>query len=85
MEGLCEAGVKSLKALFYKSTLSRKYTFKEFSTLLAKVEACLNSRPLSPMSENPSELLALTPGHFLIGFRCFPQMNPNLRAKLSRL
>jgi len=39
MRGLWEAGVKSFKALFYKSTSNRKYTFKEFSTLLAKVEA----------------------------------------------
>ena len=26
-----------------------------------------HSRPLSPMSENPNEICALTPGHFLIG------------------
>nr|XP_044248535.1 LOW QUALITY PROTEIN: uncharacterized protein LOC123002433 [Drosophila takahashii] len=53
MGGLWEAGVKSFKTLFYKSTATRKYTFEELSTLLAKIEACLNSRPLSPMSEDP--------------------------------
>jgi hypothetical protein len=67
MGGLWEAGVKSFKTLFYKSTSSLKYTFEELSTLLSKVEACLNSRPISPMSESPTDLLALTPGHFLIG------------------
>ncbi|XP_051864344.1 uncharacterized protein LOC127566357 [Drosophila albomicans] len=67
MGGLWEAGVKSFKALFYKATSTSKYTFEELSTLLAKIEACLNSRPISPMSEDPSDLLALTPGHFLIG------------------
>ncbi|XP_075150928.1 uncharacterized protein LOC142225037 [Haematobia irritans] len=46
---------------------SHKFTFEEFSTILSRIEACLNSRPISPMSENPEELLALTPGHFLIG------------------
>jgi len=47
MGGLWEAGVKSLKTLFYKYTATRKYTFEELSTLLAKIEACLNSRALS--------------------------------------
>jgi len=48
--GLWEAGVKSFKTLFYKSTAMRKYTFEELSKLLAKIEACLNSRPLSLLS-----------------------------------
>ncbi|XP_060665225.1 uncharacterized protein LOC132797502 [Drosophila nasuta] len=47
MGGLWEAGVKSFKALFYKATSTSKYTFEELSTLLAKIEACLNSRPIS--------------------------------------
>ncbi|XP_043063811.1 uncharacterized protein LOC122319976 [Drosophila ficusphila] len=79
MGGLWEAGVKSFKALFYKSTSSRRYTFEEFATLLAKVEACLNSRPLSLMSENSSELLALTPGHFLIGGPLLSTAEPEIK------
>ncbi|XP_060665537.1 uncharacterized protein LOC132797774 [Drosophila nasuta] len=47
MGGLWEAGVKSFKALFYKATSTSKYTFEELSTLLTKIEACLNSRPIS--------------------------------------
>jgi len=54
MGGLWEAGAKSFKTLFYKSTATRKYTFEELSTLLSKIEACLNSRPLPPMSEDPT-------------------------------
>ncbi|XP_068143025.1 uncharacterized protein [Drosophila tropicalis] len=59
--------VKSFKTLFYKSSSTVKYTFEELSTLLCRIEACLNSRPISPMSEDPEDLLALSPGHFLIG------------------
>jgi len=44
-----------------------KLTIGELNTLLCQVEACLNSRPITPMSHDPSELEALTPAHFLIG------------------
>ena len=37
------------------------------STLLAQIEACLNSRPLQALSDDPEDFAALTPGHFLIG------------------
>ena len=67
MGGLWEAGVKSVKMHLKKTAGQIKYTFEEFATLLASIEACLNSRPLGPLSEDPEELLALTPGHFLIG------------------
>ncbi|KAH8298683.1 hypothetical protein KR044_010227, partial [Drosophila immigrans] len=67
MGGLWEAGVKSFKTLFIKATSTTRYTFEELATLLSRVESCLNSRPISPMSEDPTDLLALTPGHFLIG------------------
>ncbi|XP_043660727.1 uncharacterized protein LOC122624982 [Drosophila teissieri] len=67
MGGLWEAGVKSFKTHFYKTTGNFKYTLEELSTLLCRIEACLNSRPISAMSEDPSDILALTPGHFLIG------------------
>lgn len=34
---------------------------------MAQVEACLNSRPLCPMTNDADDLTTLTPGHFLIG------------------
>ncbi|XP_026830877.1 uncharacterized protein LOC113563430 [Ooceraea biroi] len=37
------------------------------ATLLCFIEACLNSRPLHPLSNSPADLTALTPGHLLIG------------------
>ncbi|XP_017463709.1 PREDICTED: uncharacterized protein LOC108357125, partial [Rhagoletis zephyria] len=67
MGGLWEAGVKSFKSHFKKIASNMKYTFEEFNTLLCRVESCLNSRPLSPASNEPSDLEPLTPGHFLVG------------------
>ena len=65
--GLWEAGVKSVKYHLKRVTGTSSMTFEEYATLLAQIEACLNSRPLCPMSNNPEDLTVLTPCHFLIG------------------
>ncbi|XP_041633313.1 uncharacterized protein [Drosophila kikkawai] len=85
MGGLWEEGVKSFKTLFYKASATRKYTFEELATLLAKVEACLNSIPLSPMSEDPSDLLALTPGHFLVGEPLLSMAEPEIKGEAKSI
>lgn len=79
MGGLWEAGVKSFKSHFKKVAGNFKYTFEEFQTLLYKIEACLNSRPISPTSQDPSDLSALTPGHFLIGSPILVPIDPYLK------
>ncbi|XP_026331032.1 uncharacterized protein LOC113238419 [Hyposmocoma kahamanoa] len=65
--GIWEAGVKSAKYHIKRVMGNTHLTFEEFSTLMAQVEAILNSRPLCPMSSSPDDLLSLSPGHFLIG------------------
>ncbi|XP_075167628.1 uncharacterized protein LOC142239732 [Haematobia irritans] len=67
MGGLWEAAVKSMKTHLRKVASNIKFTFEEFSTLLIRIESILNSRPLSPISEDPNELIPLTPGHLLRG------------------
>ncbi|XP_062141948.1 uncharacterized protein LOC133849981 [Drosophila sulfurigaster albostrigata] len=85
MGGLWEAGVKSFKTHFYKTVSSVKHTFEELSTLLSKIEACLNSRPLTPMSEDVSDLAALTPGHFLIGGPLLSMAEPEAREDVESI
>ncbi|XP_029348389.1 uncharacterized protein LOC115034949 [Acyrthosiphon pisum] len=65
--GLWEASVKSMKNLIGKVLSESHLTYEELNTILTRVEACLNSRPLTEMSSDPSDLTYLTPAHFLIG------------------
>ncbi|XP_050063237.1 uncharacterized protein LOC126552565 [Aphis gossypii] len=65
--GLWEAAVKSSKQLLTKISLNATFTFEEATTLLCGIEGVLNSRPMTPLSNDPSDCQALTPSHFLIG------------------
>ncbi|XP_048478253.1 uncharacterized protein LOC125488810 [Plutella xylostella] len=65
--GLWEAAVKSMKFHLKRVLGEQKLTYEEFTTLLHQIEACMNSRPLCPITEDPEDLEYLTPGHFLTG------------------
>ena len=62
--GLWESAVRSMKKRIMGTT---PLSFEELTTVLCQVEACLNSRPLLPMtSHNQDGLQSLTAGHFLL-------------------
>ena len=65
--GLWEAAVKSFKHHFKRIVGSVKLTFEELATVSAQIEACLNSRPLTPLPHPEDGTEVLTPGHFLVG------------------
>ncbi|XP_050357238.1 uncharacterized protein LOC126777960 [Nymphalis io] len=65
--GLWEAGIKSAKTHLKRVIGDSTLTFEELSTVLTQIEACLNSRPMTYLSEDPGDPQPLTPGHFLIG------------------
>ena len=52
MGGLWEAAAKSMKAHLNKLTINLLFTFEELSTLLIRIEAVLNFRLLSAVSED---------------------------------
>ncbi|GJQ85299.1 hypothetical protein Trydic_g5197 [Trypoxylus dichotomus] len=61
-----------------ESVVNVSITFEELLTVLTQVEGILNSRPIFPMSSDPNDLIALTPGHFLIGRPITFLPQPNL-------
>ena len=65
--GIWEAAVKSMKRHLRRVVGKQIFSYEEFLTIINQVEAALNSRPISPLSNDPNDPLALTPGHFLIG------------------
>lgn len=75
--GLWECAVKRAKYHIIRVIGKNHLTFERLSTLFTQVEAAMNSVPLTPLSEDPSDLSCLTPGHFLIGtpLLALPQSN----------
>lgn len=65
--GLWESGVRSCKHHLLRVVGNAHLTFEEMTTVLVQIEAVLNSRPISPMSADPNDLLPLSPAHFLVG------------------
>ncbi|XP_075150752.1 uncharacterized protein LOC142224858 [Haematobia irritans] len=65
--GLWEAAVKSAKYHLSRILGNAFLTFEELATVVAEVEAVLNSRPLTVISNDPNDEQVLTPAHFLVG------------------
>ncbi|XP_008180656.1 uncharacterized protein LOC103308665 [Acyrthosiphon pisum] len=75
--GLWEAGVKSVKTLLYRTLGLQRLKYEELATILSRIEATSNSRPLGAKSSDPSDFEALTPSHFLTLMSSTGHMEPN--------
>lgn len=65
--GLWESGVKIAKTHLNKKIANYTPTENELRTIVCQIEAIINSRPISPMSNDANDVVPLTPGHFLVG------------------
>ncbi|XP_053596461.1 uncharacterized protein LOC103580575 [Microplitis demolitor] len=86
--GKWEAAVKSIKFHLIRTIGESLLTYDQLTTVLKQTEAVLNSRLIAPLSEDPADLTALTPGHFLIDEPLIavpgPSLLENNSATLSR-
>ncbi|XP_055590511.1 uncharacterized protein LOC129758539 [Uranotaenia lowii] len=65
--GLWEAAVRSAKKHLLIVIGETPLPPEDLSTLVIQAEACLNSRPIMPLKDDPTDLEPLTPAHFIIG------------------
>ncbi|XP_062549772.1 uncharacterized protein LOC134214408 isoform X2 [Armigeres subalbatus] len=77
--GLWEAAIFSAQKHFIRIVGPHKLAYDDMETLLSQIESCLNSRPIAPLSDDPSDYDPLTPGHFLVGtaLKTVPQHHSN--------
>ena len=86
--GLWESAVKSMKMHLRRITSDVKLTFEELSTVISQIEACLNSRPLVPLTHTNDDINeVLTPAHFLIGraLTALPDRSSDVQQPVSLL
>ena len=67
MGGSMESMVKITKRALQSIVKDRCFTEEALLTFLLEVESTVNSRPLTPVSDDINDYEALTPNHFLIG------------------
>lgn len=65
--GLWEAAVKSAKRHLLRVVGRQSMHYDQLNTLLVRIEACLNSRPLIALHDSIDDRLALTPADILTG------------------
>ncbi|XP_055543807.1 uncharacterized protein LOC129729321 [Wyeomyia smithii] len=65
--GLWEAAIHSAQKHFVRVLGTTLLAHDDMETLLTQIERCLNSRPLTPLNDDPTDDEVLTPGHFLVG------------------
>ena len=77
MGGVWERMIRSVRKILNAVLKEQNLTEESLVTLMCEVEAILNSRPLTKISDDPSDLQALTPNHLLL-LRAGPSFLPGM-------
>ena len=67
MGGVWESLIKSVKRALGVVLKDRIFTNKTLYTIMCQIEAILNQRPISHISDDVNDYNCLTPNHFLLG------------------
>ena len=80
MGGVWERVIRSIRKILTVLLGQQLVNEEMLRTLMAEVQGVLNSRPLTPVSNNPKDLELLTPNHLLL-LRANPNLPPGVFVK----
>ena len=66
MGGVWERQIRTVRKVLAGLTSEQVLDGEQLGTLMAKCEGIVNARPITPVSEDPDDLEALTPNHLLL-------------------
>ena len=78
--GIWERLIQQIKRILCSITKQQVLDDEALSTVFCEVEAICNDRPISPSSDDPNDLEALTPNHLLL-LKSKPVLPPGLFSK----
>ena len=67
MGGACKTMLRIVRKVLLGVCVDRPLSDESFETLLTEIEAIINGRPLTKLSDDPDDPAHLTPNHLLIG------------------
>ena len=79
MGEIWERMIRSVRKVLNALLKNQSPNDEGLSTLMCEVEAILNSRPLTKVSDDPNDLQALSPNHLLL-LRAVPERPPGIFA-----
>ena len=64
---LWERMIRTIRKVLLGVCVDQRFSDESFETLLTEIEAIINGRPLTKLSDDPNDPAPLTPNHLLIG------------------